>query len=1047
MYRLIQWFVENRIAANLLMVLIFAGALMSMGKLDKEVFPTVSLNFVEVTMSYPGAGPAEVEEQVVIRIEEAVADLDGIEEITSSSRQGQGSVTLEVVEGYDPQRLLNDIKTRVDAINTFPAEVERPVTRQIVGRSQLMSLALYGEVSEAALKETGWRLRNELALLDGVSQVELNGTRPYEMGIEVSEQALRRYGLSFSELAEAIRQQSLNVPAGEIKADSGDIQLQTRNQAYSAEDFAEIPVVTRPDGTSLYLSDVARIEDGFAEQDVFAQFNGQPAVFLELSITENPDIVASANQVKDYIERTRELLPAGIKLEVWRDMSKLYEGRLNLLLGNAFTGLILVFVVLMLFLRPVLAIWVCVGIATAFAGAVWLLPFTGVSVNMISLFAFLLVLGIVVDDAIIVGESIYTSHQHGLQGTASAASGAKTVATPVFFAVLSTIIFFAPMLVIPGTMGTVTFAIPVVVILCLLFSLVESLYILPAHLSHLTPERESRWLLLRRLSAARRQVADSLEWFANRVYLPTLERMLHHKGATMAGFAVAFLLALAVFKGGWLIISFMPRVPSDYLEARVTLPEATPFHETQRVMRQVQSAALALDSDPELNASNGGDFIDGIQTWTYGVNVYMAVGLRDAEQREVSSPEVSRRWRELIGEIPEAKEYRLDFTINSVGSDIRLNLSIADNDLDAQRAAAEAVSSALARFPGVYDVQNSMEAARQEIELDLKPQARQLGVTMGQVANQLRQAFYGEEAQRIPLGIEDVRVLVRYPQSERARVSQLEDMRIRTPDGAQVPLLEVAEVRFVPGYSTIERRDRKRSISITADVEEGTDANATVAALKEQHLTEWQRAYPGLSLTPDGNMQDQADFMASLNKNFLLAVMLIYGFMAVNFRSYWQPVVILTAIPFGFMGAIIGHLIMGREVSMLSMLGFVAAAGVVVNDNLVLLDRINRLRHQGLAAAQAVMQAGRDRFRAIVLTSLTTFIGLMPIMAEQSVQARFLIPMVISLAFGVLFATTVTLILVPTLYLSAYRLGERCLKWRGKDPDENRGEAHEFPVR
>jgi len=340
-----------------------------------------------------------------------------------------------------------------------------------------------------------------------------------------------------------------------------------------------------------------------------------------------------------------------------------------------------------------------------------------------------------------------------------------------------------------------------------------------------------------------------------------------------------------------------------------------------------------------------------------------------------------------------------------------------------------------------------MEAARQEIELDLKPQARQLGVTMGQVANQLRQAFYGEEAQRIPLGIEDVRVLVRYPQSERARVSQLEDMRIRTPDGAQVPLLEVAEVRFVPGYSTIERRDRKRSISITADVEEGTDANATVAALKEQHLTEWQRAYPGLSLTPDGNMQDQADFMASLNKNFLLAVMLIYGFMAVNFRSYWQPVVILTAIPFGFMGAIIGHLIMGREVSMLSMLGFVAAAGVVVNDNLVLLDRINRLRHQGLAAAQAVMQAGRDRFRAIVLTSLTTFIGLMPIMAEQSVQARFLIPMVISLAFGVLFATTVTLILVPTLYLSAYRLGERCLKWRGKDPDENRGEAHEFPVR
>lgn len=1032
MNRLIQWFVENRVAANLLMVLIFIGALVSTSKLDKEVFPTVSLNFIEVSMNYPGAGPSEVEEQVAIRIEEAIADIDGIEEITSTSNQGWGSVRAEVVEGYDPQRVLNDIKTQVDAISTFPGDVERPVTRQIVGRSFLMSLALSGDVSEAALKETGWRVRNELTLLEGVSHVELNGTRPYEMGIEVSEASLRRYGLSFSDVSSAIAGSSLNVPAGVIRAHGGDIQIQTRNQAYTAEDFGKIPVITAADGTQVLLRDVAEIRDGFDDWSVFAQFNGKPAVFLDLSITENPDIVASAREVEAYIERTRDILPAGMTLEVWRDMSTLYESRLNLLMENAITGLLLVFVVLMLFLRPVLAAWVCVGIATAFAGAIWLLPYVGVSVNMISLFAFLLVLGIVVDDAIIVGESIYTRHQHGLKGTSSAASGAKMVATPVFLAVISTMIFFAPMMAVPGAMGTVTFAIPVVVILCLLFSLIESLLILPSHLSHLKPERESRNPLLRKLTHARQKVADSLDWFADRVYLRYLTRMLEHKLATLAGFAVAFLLSLGVFIGGWLIVSFMPMVPSDYLEARVTLPEGTPFHETTRIMRQVESAALRLDQDEELTGGSEEDLIEGIQTWAWGENVYVSVGLVGAEERDIGSPEVSRRWRELIGEIPEAKEFRLDFTINAAGDDINLNLSIADNDLDAQREAAEAVSRVLAQFPGVYDVENTIEKARQEINIELRPAAESLGVTLGQVAEQVRQAFYGAEVQRIPRGIEDVRVLVRYPQEERAHISQLDRMRIRLADGTQIPLLEVARIDFVPGYSTIERRDRKRTIGISASVEEGEDANAIVAELLRQHLPEWQQRFPGLTLSPDGNMQDQADFMSSMSKNFVLAVLLIYGIMAVNFRSYWQPVIILTAIPFGFMGAVIGHLVMGREISMLSMLGFIACAGVVVNDNLVLLDRINSLRHQGLAVLEAVLQAGRDRFRAIVLTSVTTFIGLMPIMAEQSVQARFLIPMVISLAFGVLFATTVTLILVPTLYLAADRFGERWSAWRAR---------------
>ncbi len=1031
MNRLIQWFVENRVAANLLMLFIFIGGFASLGHLDKEVFPMVARNIIEVEMNYLGAGPTEVEEQIAIRIEEAIADLDGIYEMTSRSRQGRALVTIEVTEGYDPQQILNDIKTRVDAINTFPPDVERPITRRQLRRSPLMSLALYGDVDEAALKETGWRVRNELALLPGISLVQLNGTRPYEMSIEISEANLRRHQLTFDAIAQAIRGTSLNLPAGVIKTPDGDIQIQTRAQADSTEEFGRIPVLTRADGSKLLLRDIADIRDGFSDQDIVAQFNGKRAVFLELSITENPDIIAATAEVEKYLAQAKHTLPAGIQLEVWRDMSKLFEGRLNLLLSNAFSGLILVFIILMLFLRPLLAIWVCVGIATAFAGAIWLLPYLGVSINMISLFAFLLVLGIVVDDAIIVGESIYTRQQHGIRGNASAASGAKLVSVPVFFAVISTMIFFVPMLSIPGTMGSISYPIPVVIILCLFFSLVESLLILPAHLAHMKPERASRFAALRWLAQQRQWLADKLDYFAGTLYQPALRRMLAYKGAVLVGFTLAFAFTLALFAAGWLRSSFMPHVPGDSVEARVVLPEGTSFYETRRIMQQVQDAALVLRDDEQLLANNEDQpFIQGIQTWAYGVNIYVAIALQDAEQRQVSIIDVNQRWRELIGAIPEAKEFRLDFTVNSVDDDIRLNMSISSNDLKEQQRATEAVRAELEKYTEVFDLRTSLEASRPEIDLRLKPNAEMLGVDLNLIARQVRQAFYGEEAQRIPRGIEDVRVLVRYPEADRQTLEQLDRMRIRTATGAEIPLTEVAEIVFVPGYTVIDRRDRKRSIAITGYVQEVGDPNAIVADLLARHLPKWQREFPGFTLRPDGTMRDQADFMASVKKNFMLAVLLIYGLMAISFRSYWQPLLILTAIPFGFMGAVFGHMIMGREVSMLSMLGFVACAGVVVNDNLVLLDRINQLRQQGLAVMDAVVQGGRDRFRAILLTSVTTFIGLVPIMTEQSVQARFLIPMVISLAFGVLFATLVTLILVPSLYVTAEAVGHRWLNWR-----------------
>jgi len=1039
MNRLIQWFVENPIAANLLMAVIALGGLSNLASLNKEVFPGAEVGMVRVEMAYPGAGPKEVEEQIVKRVEEAIADLDGIEQITSTARQSMGIISVESVNDYDMQRLLNNVKARIDAISTFPVDAERATVTEVLWQSEIMSIAIYGHAGEAVLKRTGEQVRDEMALLPGISTVELKATRPDEMSIEVSEQALQRYNLSFEQVANTVRQSSLNLPAGTIRTTSGDIQLQTRGQAYSAEDFRLVVIDSREDGAQRLLGDIATITDGFAEQDIVARFNGQPAVFLEVLSSEQPDVLESAAIIQQYIADNEHLLPDGVHMTVWSDWSYLFEGRMNLLLKNSISGLCLVFLVLMLFLRPALAAWVSVGIAVSFLGTLWLLPYFGVSLNMISMFAFLLVLGIVVDDAIIVGESIYTSQQHGIQGNAAAASGAKMVAKPVLFAVISTMLFFAPLLVTPGAMGDMSYAIPVVVILSLFFSLIESLLILPAHLAHLKPEKPSKGSgLFHRLAVMRTRLAEGLEHFANRHYAPRLKVLLKQNGSTLAGFTVAVALSVAVYNGGWLVRTFMPIVPSDFIQATITMPEGSSAQLMGATLKQVEEAVSALKQDKTLNG--GKDIIRDLQSWSYGNTVEVSLSLADGKNRNLSADDITEHWRDLIGPIPSAEEIKLNYTINDISEDIRLRLSVGNDDAAALQGAADAVINQLSRYPGVYDIRNSLTAERTEIELDLKPHAETLDLSLQDIARQVRQGFYGEEVQRIPRGREDVKVMVRYSEAERTQIEHLSDMRIRTNDGREIPLEAVADITFVPGYTKIERVDRKRAIIISAEVEEGvSDPASLLADLRQRNTAAWKQAYPGFDLAVDGDMGDEAEFLASALRHFALAMLIVYGLMAVAFRSYWQPFLVLTAIPFGFMGAVIGHLIMGREVSMMSMLGFFACAGVVVNDNLVLLDRINQLRKQGLEVFDAVVQAGRDRFRPIVLTSLTTFIGLMPIMAETSTQALFLIPMVISLSFGVLFATAVTLILVPAMYLSGEQL--RAALSKTKEPLTEAGEA------
>ncbi|AOS96081.1 Cobalt-zinc-cadmium resistance protein CzcA [Microbulbifer aggregans] len=1037
MQGIIGWFVRNSKAANLLMIMILIGGLFGISHIGREVFPTLNPGIVMVDISYRGAGPAEVEQQVTQRVEQAISEVKGIKEVNSWSSRGRSSVRVQAVDGYDELRLLNDIKVQVDSINTFPADIERPVVALQEWEQQMMMIAIGGPVSPHVLKDTALDLRDKLMLQPGVRRVDVWGDRADEVSIEVSEVDLRRYNLSFDDVANAVRRSSLDLPAGMVRSDRGDIQVQTRGQAYTAADFAQIPVVSRGDGTRLLLGDVADINDGFEEEGSIIRFNGKPAMNLRVMQGEPLDVVATAEHIKKFMAEAREQLPPGMQFEIWFDFSKAYEGRMELLAGNALGGLALVFVLLMLFLRPALAMWVTVGIATAFMGAFWLLPITGVTLNMLSLFAFLLILGIVVDDAIIVGEAVHAAHDRGVTGLEAAEQGVKQVSAPVIFAVVSTMVFFVPMLFLPGVTSQMMLALPVVVLLCLLFSLVESLLILPAHLVNMKPEKQATSGIGMRLQSLRAKFAGAMKDAGDKYYLPLLEKSLTNSRATVMIFVMALFLSIAVFKGGYIGSAFSPKVPSDLLELRTTMAPGESFEEAKRVMEQFEGAAERLAADPEMLEQNGGEpFVENTMAFLWRGNVTVLLQLKDGEQRDVTSETLALRWREYVGELPASiEEMRIQHTINDGGSGMSLNLSTSSGNMAELRAAADAVKEALDGFAGVYDVRDNLVSARQDIEIQLKPHATNMGIGLADVAKQVRQGFYGEEVQRIPRGREDVRVMVRYPEEERASEEQIDRIRIRTNEG-EVPFSAVADAVYVPGYTTIRRHDRERTVRITAELTPGAaSAHEILKELREKQVPGWEQQFSGFKLQTAGEMQEEEEFSSSILAFFVLSLFTIYALLAIAFRSYSQPLLILTAVPFGFFGAIVGHLLLGYDISIMSMLGFLAAAGVVVNDNLVLMDRINQLRAEGMAVMDAVVQAGRDRFRPIILTSITTFVGLVPIMFERSIQAQFLIPMVVSLAFGVLFATAVTLLLVPNLYKVIEVLRARAHRRRGTDPE------------
>jgi len=1049
----IAWFIRNGVAANLLLLIIVVGGFMTLPSIRKEVFPEFSSDMISIAVVYRGAAPQEVEQAVCVRIEEAVYGLDGIDRIRSTAAEGAGSVVVELLPGADARRVLDDVKARVDAIDTFPVETEQPVIQEIILRTQVISVAVSGDADEWSLKRIGEQVRDELSNLPGITQVQLVVARPYEISIEVAEATLRQYALTFDEVARAVRQSSLDLPGGSIRTEGGEFLLRVKGQAYRAPDFERIPLRTLPDGSRLRLGQVARVIDGFEEDPQAARFDGLPAVAVQVFRVGDQNALTISATVKEYIDQAGDRMPDGIHLTAYQDYSQYLESRLELLLRNGRNGFILVFLVLALFLRFRLAFWVSIGIPISFLGTLWLMPTLGVSLNMLSLFAFLLVLGIVVDNAIVVGENIYSHNQRGKDGVRAAIDGTREVLVPVVFAICTTIAAFLPMLMVEGNTGKVLKGIPLIVIPTLVFSLLICLCAVPHHLTRLPPSGtpEGGFHPLRKLQAAFR---GGLEQFVHRVYRPTLEWCLHWRYLTLSIGLASLLLAVGLVGGGWLRFQFFPPVEGDDIAAFVTMPEGAPPEVLRAAVEQIEAAAMQLRRHYETPAAtDGGDVFRhmlaslGDQPYRTAVSRNAGGGgrsfaqpnvgevhiqLAPSEQRAVTAAEIVNRWRESTGEIPGAVE--LLFTSSLFSSGNPIDIQLTGPEVGPLRDAAEALKTALAQYDGVFDIADSYRSGKPEIVLAIQPSAEAAGLTLADLARQVRQAFYGEEAQRIQRGRDDVRVMVRYPESERRSLAHLESMRVRLPDGVEVPFAAVAEARMGRGYSTIQRVDRQRAINVTADVDlSKANPSDILQALQARELPDLVAQYPGLRYGFEGEQREQAETMTGLARGFVLALFLIFALLGIPLRSYLHPLVVMSAIPFGFFGAILGHMIMGLHLTVLSMFGFVALAGVAVNASLIIVDFMNRLRRDGVELHDALVRAGLSRFRPVLLTSLTTFAGLTPLLLERSVQAQFLIPMAVSLGFGVLYCTFTTLLLVPVQYLIAEDLQRIWRRALGRD--------------
>jgi multidrug efflux pump subunit AcrB len=1018
-YALIDWFARNAVAANLLMIILLAGGLYSVLTIKKESQPPIETNFITVSMPFLGASPEDVEEGVLVKIEESIQDIEGIQEIMSTGRRGSGTVQIEVSTGYDVPEVMNEIKNRVDAISTFPDNTENPIVSRTRFQQQVNLVSVYGDVEERTLKEYAKQVRNEIVALPGITRAEILGSRPYEISIEVSEFTLEQYNMSLAEVAMAIRRGSLDLPAGSIRSDAGDIQVRTKGQAYTGLDFESILVRTNKDGSRVLLKDIATIKDDFAETGRFSEFNGKQAFSIQvLSVGDQSELEIS-QKVRDYVESKQASMPSGVSLQAWADVTYYLKGRLDMMVKNLVIGALLVFLSLALFLRLKLAFWVMVGLPVAFLGTFFMMPVFGITVNLISLFGFILVLGIVVDDAIVIGESAYTSMREKGHSVDHILEGVHKVAMPATFGVLTTIAAFIPILMISGIMGKFFSAIGWVVTLCLVFSIVESKLILPAHLAHMKVKHYSEDTH-NGLVRFQRFFSEGLHTFVDNYYSPFLAKCLKRRYLTFSVFISMLILSIGLLAGGILRSVFFPDITSDFLRVDLLMNEGTPAARTHEALQRVQEGLWKLDAEvsKEQNVESGA-VVSSVLTFARGeIRGQIITELAKDDKAVISGTEVLRRWRENVGELPGVKQ--LGFSAaTGPGGGAAISIQLIGASVEQVGRASQELTRRMNTYEGLYDIRNTFERGRPEIKLNVKPEAEALGITLQELASQVRAGFYGTEVQRIQRGQDEVKVMVRFPKDERDSVGYLDNMKIRTPAGGRVPFHSVAEVETTESPAFIRRYDRERSIRVSAEVDkEKYEPKKIQDDIMFKELPQVLAHFPGVRSKLSGASQQQVDVQKDLVKGGLLAVFLIYALMAVPLKSYLQPLIIMSVIPFGIIGALIGHLILGIPVSMTSYFGIIALSGVVVNDSLILVDFVNRERNSGVALDQAVKNAARTRFRAILLTSLTTFLGLAPIaIFETSLQAQLVVPMAASLAFGILFATVITLFLIPSLYL------------------------------
>ena len=1041
----ITWFVKNPVATNLMMWIFLAGGFISYNNINQEEFPDMDFGLLQVSVAYLGATPAESESAVCLRIEEALQGTEDIDELTSTAREGGCDATLTLASGADLNRVLNDVKGKVDAISTFPLETEKPIVRAFSSSGNVMTLALASETDDKNLKIVAERIRNDIIDLPEVSTVNVEYIRPFEISIEVSEFTLRQYGLTLDQISRAIDRASLDLPGGTIRTDSGEILVRTKGQVYSGSEYEDIVVQSFPDGTQLRLGQIATVRDGFEEGYLDARINGVNAAIIDVLRVGKEDIVTAAEQVREFMASADLNLPEGMSISVVSDSAVGTQTRISTVAKNAYTGLLLVMIILALFLRFKLAIWVAAGIPIAIAGALTVFPAMDMTISSLTVMGFILVLGIVVDDAIVVGERIYSYEKKGYPKEEAAIEGTLEVSMPVIFGVLTTIAAFLPLLLQTGQFGAFSNVIGGVVVFCLIASLVESQLILPGHIAHRKTEgyflEGTRVVLM--WQNFQEKIADGMEHFAEHGYRRALKKVLKYRYAAWATATGVVVITMALLLSGRVNFQFMPSIEGDTVWATVRLPAGVPASITEASVEIIENAAIELVAELEqelipLKASGmapaateravesiltivggtaprGGPGGGGRNSGSSDVAEVVLYLTPFFERGEMSSADIRDRWREKVGTIADAIE--LTFVSDAFSAGDAISYRLEGRNEENLKQASSQLREELMLYPGVFDVSDSFRAGKQEVQIQILDQGKTLGLTLNDIATQVRQAFYGAESQRIQRGTDDVRVMVRYPEEERQSLGNLEDLLIRTPSGAEVPFLSIADYTLGSSYSSINRQNGRRVITVRGDLDRTV---VTPEEIRREIIAKYKNIWErdlDVELVVGGEGEQQADSLSELLTTFPIAMMVIFALLAIPLKSYVQPLIIMSVIPFGAIGAVFGHFIMGADLVFFSILGIIALSGVVVNASLVLVISINRLREEGMGMVEAVSRAGMMRFRPIVLTSVTTFIGLVPLMVTAHPATFFIIPMAISLAYGVLFATVITLFLIPSLYV------------------------------